>query len=573
MHWSSPVASAGAHALLRAFTAQGPQSETPSIDALASGGIVLLSSYAYRYCSPSRAAFLTGRLPYHVHESNPGISTRGCTNLNYTMIPAKLRAAGYTSFQVGKWHQGLEAEACLPLGRGFDHSFGYLSGAVDHVDQTAPVCPSCKRASGVRPTGFGCVDLWRDRGPAWGENGTYNGYLFPRQAVAYIEGARDMPGPIFLFMAFQEVHGPYEVPPRFRERFPPDPQCGMAADNPTCCGVTGSGASNITSRECIWEGRDGVCKCDGGITGFQPRQLVCPPGAQCTREYMLGMLSSLDAQIETIVKAIKENGFYDNSVIVFSSDNGGAVAGAPQHGSMNNYPLRGGKSAYFEGGIRTASFVHSPLLPPHSAGTVAHGVVSIADWYSTFCFLAGVPSEDQAGEVDGHESPAPFGNGTFPVDSVNLWPWLSGTNKTAPREELLLGKAAGGALIGKGGWKVIFGQQNPDWWYGSYSPNCTGGDGAHANNCDDGCLFHIESDAGEHVNLKNDYPLIFARLRDKLESAEAVVKSGTDDMFGDGAACKAMETTWRGFFGPFVGVVRAPKRSPPPAPYAGPPYL
>jgi hypothetical protein len=85
----------------------GPQSRTPAIDALAKGGIVLRSSYAYRYCSPSRAAFLTGRLPYHVHESNPGISVRGCTNLNYTMIPAKLKRARtpYTSFQIGKWHQ------------------------------------------------------------------------------------------------------------------------------------------------------------------------------------------------------------------------------------------------------------------------------------------------------------------------------------------------------------------------------------------------------------------------------------------------------------------------------------
>ena len=62
----------------------GPQAKTPEIDRLAHGGIILHSSYAYRYCSPSRAAFLTGRLPYHVHEGNPGINQRGCTNLNHT---------------------------------------------------------------------------------------------------------------------------------------------------------------------------------------------------------------------------------------------------------------------------------------------------------------------------------------------------------------------------------------------------------------------------------------------------------------------------------------------------------
>ena len=55
---------------------------------------------------------------------------------------------------------------------------------------------------------------------------------------------------------------------------------------------------------------------------------------------MLGMLVSLDDAIGNVTKAIRLRGLYNNSVIVFSSDNGGAVGGAPQHGSMNNFPLR-----------------------------------------------------------------------------------------------------------------------------------------------------------------------------------------------------------------------------------------
>jgi leishmanolysin-like peptidase len=98
-----------------------PHALTPSIDALAADGITMKHHYAYRsvsifpssiamqtpsahrYCSPSRASFLTGRLPYHAHEGNPGINSVGCTNLNYTMIPAKLATAGYVSYQIGKW--------------------------------------------------------------------------------------------------------------------------------------------------------------------------------------------------------------------------------------------------------------------------------------------------------------------------------------------------------------------------------------------------------------------------------------------------------------------------------------
>jgi hypothetical protein len=316
---------------------RGPQSKTPAIDALARGGIVFKSSYAYRYCGPSRASLLTGRLPYHVHEINPGITHAGCTNLNYTMIPAKLKPAGYVSYQIGKWHQGLEAMACVPQGRGFDHSFGYLSGATDHVDQTVPLCASCK-ADPSQPSAFGCVDLWRDGAPAHGENDTYNGYRFTAEAVSII-GTHDRAAPLLMYLAWQEVHGPYEVPSKFRELFPPDPQCDSPDTAGTCCGVTDSDATNKSEGACIWKGKDGVCKCSGGVTGFQPAGLSCPPGGQCTREYMLGMLASLDSAISNVTAAIRARGLYDNSVLVFSSDNGGAVGGAPQHGSMNNFPL------------------------------------------------------------------------------------------------------------------------------------------------------------------------------------------------------------------------------------------
>jgi len=94
------------------------------------------AQYAYRYCSPSRGSFLSGRLPFHAHESNPGITVQGCLNLNYTLLPAKLAEAGYISHQVGKWHEGMDSKACIPIHRGFNSSYGYLSGAEDHVDQS-----------------------------------------------------------------------------------------------------------------------------------------------------------------------------------------------------------------------------------------------------------------------------------------------------------------------------------------------------------------------------------------------------------------------------------------------------
>ena len=91
--------------------------------------------------------------------------------------------------------------------------------------------------------------------------------------------------------------------------------------------------------------------------------------------------------------AFKAADLYANSVIVFQSDNGGAVAdgrgppapapagsGMGQQGSMNNYPLRGGKGGYFEGGVRVASFVHSPLLPAAVVGTSLDATISVGSY-------------------------------------------------------------------------------------------------------------------------------------------------------------------------------------------------
>ena len=89
---------------------------------------------------------------------------------------------------------------------------------------------------------------------------------------------------------------------------------------------------------------------------FLPRYLsgMFLAGGQCTRNYMLAMLAALDDAVGNVTSALKRVGLLEDSVVVFLSDNGGAVAdGTPQHingqaGAMNNFPLRGGKSAYFE---------------------------------------------------------------------------------------------------------------------------------------------------------------------------------------------------------------------------------
>ena len=73
------------------------------------------------------------------------------------------------------------------------------------------------------------------------------------------------------------------------------------------------------------------------------------------------MVTAMDGVIGDLVKSLKDSGMYDNSVIIFSSDNG-AAANANGVGAGSNYPLRGAKGTYYEGGVRVPSFVHSPSL-------------------------------------------------------------------------------------------------------------------------------------------------------------------------------------------------------------------
>ena len=107
------------------------------------------------------------------------------------------------------------------------------------------------------------------------------------------------------------------------------------------------------------------------------------------------MVNIMDETVGDLTQALKQRGLWDNTLIVFSSDNGGPVD--VQENAANNWPLRGGKYSVFEGGIRATAFVSGGFIPPALRGTRNDGIISIADWYSTFCKLAGVDPTDTRG--------------------------------------------------------------------------------------------------------------------------------------------------------------------------------
>lgn len=145
----------------------------------------------------------------------------------------------------------------------------------------------------------------------------------------------------------------------------------------------------------------------------------------------------------TLVQMLKQRGMWDNTIMLVSSDNGGQ----PCYGS--NYPLKGAKITFFEGGVRNNAFLTGGFLPANLRGMSLNGFIHIADWYATFCQLAGVDPSDSA-------------PGIFDIDSVDLWPLITGQVNYTARRYITLGydyNSRGAIIDTYTGSKLIVGSQ------------------------------------------------------------------------------------------------------------------
>ena len=180
----------------------GSTIEAPAIDGLAAEGLRLDRYYASSLCTPTRVAIMTGRSPLRFGMLGPIIDYGGLP-LDETTMGEIFRDAGCQTWYLGKWHLGHEKRAYFPNERGWNHSYGSLTGGLDHYSHNRDVL-------------MGAPD-WHHNGKPLEEEGHTTG-LYTREAIRLIEG-RDREKPFFMYVSWNAPHTPLQAERSYMERY------------------------------------------------------------------------------------------------------------------------------------------------------------------------------------------------------------------------------------------------------------------------------------------------------------------------------------------------------------------
>ncbi len=338
---------------------------TPSIDKLASEGVVFTDAYASGYvCSPTRAGLMTGRYQqrfgfYRAPDSRIGLP------LNEITVADVLKKEGYQTGIFGKWHLGL-TEEFHPCNRGFDEFYGFLGhGAHDYFDLEIHESgaddfhqPIYRNLKQISDTGYLTDNL-------------------AREACSFIKDKANKENPFFLYLPFNAVHTPLQAPEKDIAMF------------------------NTGDRK---------------------------------RDIQLAMIHRMDIAIGEVINTLKEEGVFENTIIFFFSDNGGARAS-----SANNLPLRDFKHSVYEGGLRVP-FIMS--WPDKFKPSLSNEPVISLDIMPTIC--AALDIDLPADRI---------------YDGKNILPAISGKLSEPVHQELYFDGNDGYWAVREGAWKLVYSKQ------------------------------------------------------------------------------------------------------------------
>ena len=417
--------------------------ETPHLDGLATEGVRFTQAYAAApVCSPYRAALLTGQYPARI-----GISdylrpnSANALSTEHTTLAEALRDSGYTTGMIGKWHlTGYSSHKTEfeipPRDHGFTWDFARELKGVSNGVNFWPYLDrkQKKRWLDIPHNELGSKEFLVDR--------------MNHEAVRFIE--RNKSRPFFLYLTHYAthsiVHGKPELVEKYRDKQTP------GKSSKTRCVI------------CSGNGLEG-CPKDHWATNHNP--------------HLAAMLESIDDGVGMITQTLDELELSENTIIVFTSDNGGET------NVTANAPLRGGKSQLYEGGIRVPMIACWPKQIPPS--TVSDHPTMNIDFYPTLIAAAGVtPPTSQI--LDGQSQLALWRNPKSTAQRPSLF-W----HYPLDQPHFLGGVSA--AAIREGDWKLIEFLNDKRFE-----------------------LYSLKSDPSETRNLAMQYPKVTQALHQKLVS-------------------------------------------------------
>ena len=302
----------------------GGEIETPNIDRLAAGGLRLAHYTTHPICSPARAALLTGMNAHAagtgwLSNNDPGYpGYRGEIPADCATLPETLRAAGYATFMVGKWHNTPTPD-CTPAGnkrswpvqRGFDHFHGFMEGEAHFFFPANLMADNQVLRTDTFPPGYYATDDWTDTG------------------IRYVEDLRasSPDKPFFLYIANNAPHAPLQAKP---------------ADLAKYRGRYDAGWSVLRVARHRRQIEMGLIPPDTILPPSDPRAPRWEDTDPADREMLArhmecyaAMIDCIDQNVGKLTAFLERIGELDNTIILLTSDNGGTDAGGPA-GMFNN---------------------------------------------------------------------------------------------------------------------------------------------------------------------------------------------------------------------------------------------
>lgn len=435
----------------------GGDIETPNIDKLAQNGIRFSRFHTSPFCAPTRAMLLSGN---DNHIAGMGIQGLVSNQFGYegklsdriVTIPQVLKTAGYHTYMAGKWHLGGDKEA-NPHNKGFDRSFITIRGGANHYNDQGIFKGT--------PTSLYTED---GKDVKW-KNGNYSTDFYTDKLIEYIGSNQGDGKPFFVFAAYTSPHWPLQVDGKYWKKYQ---------------GRYDDGYEKLKERRLASLKKAGMI----------PNDAVLPPNHNRVKpwnslnekekkkesrkmELYAGMVDNLDYNIGRIIQYLKDIGAYENTLIVFMSDNGAAaedfyhndvygpfikehfnvdyenmgkpnsfISYGPQWAEAGSSPFKYFKGLTTEGGMNTPMIISGAGVAKKN--TIENTFLTLMDLAPTFY------------EVSGATYPKVFNNKkVYPLKGNSIVSFVNGKVKNIHNDNYVFGlEHANRAMLRKGEWKI-----------------------------------------------------------------------------------------------------------------------